>query len=189
MIWLLLGIVIFLGIHSVRIFAPGLRDGMIAQYGEGAWKGIYSLVALAGFVLLIWGFGQARWETPILWVPPVWLTHLNALFMLVALVIFSAYPLPAGYIKRAVKHPMILGVKIWAFGHLLANGDLAAILLFGSFLVWGVLDRISLKRRGDPVYGDPKLQYDLIAVAIGIAVYLWLVFQGHQWLFGVAPII
>ncbi len=189
MIWLLLGIIVFLGIHSVRIVAPGVRDGVIARYGEGPWKGIYSLIALAGFVLLIWGYGQARWEAPTLWVPPIWLTHLNALLMLVALVIFAAYPLPAGYIKRAVKHPMILAVKIWALGHLLANGEAAALLLFGSFLAWAVADRISFKRRGDPVYDNPGVQYDLIAVAIGIAAYLWLVFQGHLWLFGVPPIV
>ncbi|WP_306119661.1 MULTISPECIES: NnrU family protein [unclassified Roseitalea] len=188
MIWLVLGIVVFLGVHSVRMVAPGLRERVIAERGEGTWKGIYSVVSLVGFVLLVWGFGQARMGAPILWTPPVWLAHINLLLMLIALIVLASYAVPTGHIKRAAKHPMILAVKIWALGHLLANGDLASLILFGSFLAWGVWNRISLKRRGAPDHGEPALRNDVIAVVIGTAVYVWLLLQGHQWLFGVPPI-
>jgi len=188
MVWLVLGLVLFLGIHSVRMVAPGFRDGVIAERGEGAWKGIYSVVALIGFVLLVWGFGQARQVAPVLWTPPTFVAHINLLLMLPALVLLVASQLPAGYMKRAVKHPMILAVKIWAFGHLLANGDLASLLLFGAFLGWGVWNRIAVKRRGDPVFDAPKAMYDGVAAVVGTLIYLWLILQGHQWLIGVPPI-
>lgn len=188
MVWLLLGIVLFLGVHSIRMVAPGFRDRMIAERGEGVWKGIYSVAAVIGLIVLIWGFGQARMVAPILWVPPTWLAHINLLLMIPALIFFFAAPLPPGYMKRAVKHPQILGVKIWAFGHLLANGDLASLILFASFLGWAVWNRIAVKRRGDPVYENPAIQYDIIAAVIGLAVYVWLIVQGHAWLFGVPPV-
>ncbi|MEQ8400622.1 MAG: NnrU family protein [Roseitalea porphyridii] len=188
MVWLILGLVLFLGIHSVRMVAPGFRDRLIAERGESAWKGIYSVVALIGLVLLVWGFGQARQVAPVLWVPPTFMAHINLLLMLPALILLVASQLPAGYMKRAVKHPMILAVKIWAFGHLLANGDLASLLLFGAFLAWGVWNRIAVKRRGDPVFDMPKPIYDGIAAVVGTLIYLWLILQGHLWLFGVPPI-
>lgn len=189
MVWLVLGIVLFLGIHSTRMVAPAFRDRMVAERGENAWKAIYSLVSLVGLVVLIWGFGQARLVAPILWVPPTWLAHINLLLMVPALILLVASQLPAGYIKRAVKHPMILAVKVWAFGHLLANGDLAALILFVSFLGWAVWNRIVIKRRGDPVYENPAVLYDVIATVLGIALYLWLLLHGHLWLFGAAPVV
>lgn len=188
MVWLILGIVLFLGLHSVRMVAPDFRDRMVAERGEAVWKGIYSLFSLIGLVVLIWGFGQARLVAPILWMPPTWLAHINLLLMLPALILLIASQLPAGYIKRAVKHPMILGVKVWALGHLLANGDLAALILFVTFLGWAVWNRIAVKRRGDPVYDNPSVQFDIIAAVLGTAIYLWLLLQGHAWLIGVPPI-
>lgn len=188
MIWLVLGLVLFLGVHSVRMAAPEFRDGVIAARGAPAWKGAYSVLSLIGFVILIWGFGQARLETPVLWAPPAWMAHINLVLMAPALILLAASQMPAGYIRRAVRHPMILGVKVWAFGHLLANGDLAALVLFAAFLGWAVWNRIAVKRRGDPVHGDAKPVYDAAAAAVGLAFYLWLVLYGHLWLFGVAPV-
>ena len=155
---LVLGLVLFLGPHSVRIVAPGLRDGFVASRGEGPWRGLYSLVSLAGFALIVWGYGMARLEAPLLYEPPAWMKHINMALMFFSFVALAASQFPPGRIKAALRHPMLVAVKIWAFGHLLANGDLAALLLFGAFLAWAVLDRISLKRRGDmgPAPGPAK---------------------------------
>jgi uncharacterized membrane protein len=188
MIWLILGLIVFLGIHSVRMVAPGFRDRMISQRGEGAWKGIYSLVSIAGFVLIVWGYGQARLDVPILYEPPVWMKHIAVLLMVFSFVFLVAAQLPAGRIKKAVKHPMLLGVKIWAFAHLLANGDLASLLLFLAFLGWAVWNRIAVKRRGDPVFENVSVRNDIISVVVGVALAAWFVVQLHAWLFGVPPI-
>jgi uncharacterized membrane protein len=188
MLILIIGLILFLGIHSVRIFAPGLRDAQVAARGLGPWKGLYSLVAFAGLVLIVWGYGIARQTAPILYEPPVWTRHLNLLLMVFAFIALAASQLPAGRIKAALKHPMLVAVKIWALGHLLANGDLAALLLFGTFLVWAVLDRISVKRRGDagPLPGPVK--WDVAAVVIGLVAYALFAFGLHEWLIGV-PVI
>jgi len=187
-IWLIAGIVVFLGIHSVRMVAPGYRDRMIARYGENAWKGIYSLVSLAGFVLLVWGYAQARPDAAFLYEPPVWIRHIVMLFMLVAMILLVAAYLPAGHIKKRVKHPMITAVKVWAFAHLLANGDAASLILFLSFLAWAVWNRIAVKRRGDPVFGTVSARYDIIAVAVGTVLTVWFIMQLHAYLFGVSPL-
>ena len=189
MLVLILGLVLFLGIHSVRIFAADVRKAQIAKGGEQRWKGIYSLVSLAGLVVLIWGYSLARPDAAILYEPPVWMKHINALLMLVALIALMASQFPAGKIKAALKHPMLVAVKLWAVGHLLSNGDLASILLFGSFLAWAVLDRISVKRRGDmgTTIAGP-LSNDIAPVVIGLVLYGLLVWKGHAWLFGVSPL-
>lgn len=192
MIWLILGIVIFLGAHSVRILRPGLRSGFVAKHGEGRWKGLYTLVSIVGFVLLVWGYGQARQTAPILYTPPVWMTHLTLLLMIPAMVLIVASQLPAGRIKVATKHPMLLAVKIWAFSHLLANGDLASLILFLSFLAWAVADRISEKRRLQAGETKPAVarspRSDAIAVIVGLALYLLFVWKVHLWLIGVDPL-
>ncbi|MFZ2101312.1 MAG: NnrU family protein, partial [Oricola sp.] len=115
MIWLVAGLVLFLGVHSVRMVAPGFRDRVVASLGEGPWKGVYTLVSIAGLALLIWGYGQARTDSPVLYEPPVFLKHLVSLFMLVSFILLVATYVPDGYIKKRVKHPMLLAVKIWAF--------------------------------------------------------------------------
>src|SRR5580658_7138548 len=143
---LIAGLVIFLGIHSIAIVAPGFRGHASQRLGENAWKGIYSLISLLGFVLIVYGFGLARQSPVVLYTPPQWLRHAAFLFMLTVFpLLFAAY-LP-GRIKTAAKHPMLAAVKFWAFAHLLANGMLADVLLFGGFLAWAVLDRISLQKR------------------------------------------
>jgi uncharacterized membrane protein len=184
------GLVIFLGVHSIAIVAPGWRDAQLAQRGEKAWKGLYSLVSIVGFVLLIYGYGIAR-QTPVqLYTPPAGLRHLALLLMLpVFPLLFSAY-LP-GRIKTAAKHPMLLAVKFWAAAHLLANGTLADVLLFGGFLVWAVADRIAAKRRtvARSVPGAPPAAYnDAIALVGGLAVYAAFLMSVHLWLIGVSPL-
>lgn len=186
---LILGLVIFLGIHSVSIVAPAWRDAQLAARGEAVWKGGYSLVAGIGLVLIIVGYGLARQMPVVLYTPPVWTRHLALLLLLpVFPLLFSAY-LP-GRIQAAAKHPMLLAVKIWATAHLLANGTLADVLLFGGFLAWAVADRISLKRRpARPLRTAPRRPVnDAIALAIGLAVYAALLMGGHRWLFGVSPL-
>jgi uncharacterized membrane protein len=186
---LLLGLALFLGVHSVSIVAPAWRDAMAARLGAGVWKGLYSLVSLAGFVLLLKGYALARLEPSLVWVPPVGLRHVAALLMLPVFPLLFATYLP-GRIRDAAKHPMLAAVKFWALAHLLANGMLADIVLFGSLLVWAVLDRISMKRRAPRVTpaAPPKPFNDILAIVLGLAVYAVFVMGAHQMLFGVAPL-
>ncbi|PDT42273.1 MULTISPECIES: NnrU family protein [Sinorhizobium] len=190
---LVLGIVIFLGMHLVRVVAPGLRAGVIESRGKGTWMGLYAAVSFVGLCLIIYGFGQARGETGMLYDPPVFLRHIAVLLMLFAFVFLAAGSLPAGRIAVAVKHPQILSIKIWALAHLLANGETSSVLLFGSFLAWAVILRISLKRReraGEtvlPVFKSTR--NDALAVLIGLAAYVLFVWKLHDWLIGVPPIV
>ena len=187
---LILGLVLFLGIHSASIVAPAWRDAQVAQRGEGAWKGVYSLVSIAGFVLLIYGYGVARQSPVVLYTPPTAARHIALLLLLPFFpLLFAAY-LP-GRIKTAAKHPMLLAVKLWALAHLLANGTLHDVILFGAFLAWAVADRISVKRRsvarvvpGAP----PSPMNDVIALAGGLIAYAVFVMWAHRWLIGVSPL-
>lgn len=187
MTWLILGLVLFLGIHSVAIVAPGWRDAQLARMGEGPWKGIYSLISIAGFVLLVVGYGIARQSPVVLYQPPVWTRHLAMLLMLPVFPLLFAVYLP-GRIKAAARHPMLAATKVWALAHLVANGTLADVLLFGGFLAWAVADRVSLKRR--PARATPAAPArplnDVIAVVGGLAVYAVFVMGAHAWLIGVA---
>lgn len=185
MLILILGLVIFLGIHSVQIVAPQWRAARIAAMGKGPWRGIYSLVSIVGFVLLIWGYGLARGEAADFFVPPAWLNLVASLLMAVALVFLIVSQLPSGKLKPMLKHPMLVSIKIWAFAHLLVNADLASFLLFGSFLAWAVIDRVSVKRRGDALPVAGPVINDTIAVVVGLALWALLVFVAHEWLFGV----
>ena len=191
MVVLVLGLVVFLGIHSVSIVAPAWRDAQVARLGEGPWKGIYSIAAAAGLAGIVVGYGLARQSPVVLWAPPVWTRHLALVLMLPALVLLAAAYLP-GRIQAAARHPMLLAVKIWATAHLLANGTLADVLLFGGFLAWAVADRISVKRRAGGASGPPahapRARNDAIAIVLGLLVWAALVFGGHRWLFGVAPL-
>lgn len=187
---LIIGLVLFIGVHSVAIFAPALRARTIHRLGEGAWKGLYALVSLVGFVLISYGFGLARQAPVVLYSPPIWLRHVALILMLPVFPLIIAAYLP-GRIKTAAKHPMLAAVKLWAFAHLLANGMLADILLFGGFLAWAVVDRISLKRRSIPQVlrtAPPGPWNDVIAVVLGLAVYALLIGWAHLRLFGVSPV-
>ena len=188
---LVLGLALFLGTHvftSRRSARASLRE----RLGEGAYKGLYSVVALVGFGLIVYGYGamRASAQNMVIWTPPAFFSHITLLLMWPAFIIFLSAYLP-GYIKKVTKHPMLLGTKIWSFSHLLANGDLASMLLFGSFLAWAVYARISLKSRErvePPVPLTPKWTMDIVAVVVGTAVYLAFAFLFHALWIGV-PVI
>jgi uncharacterized membrane protein len=183
---LIFGIVLFLGIHAVSMNRPG-REALIGRLGAGGYKGLYSLVSVVGFGLMVWGFGSYRAAGMIpIWEPPTWTRHLSALVMVPVLpMLFSAYA--QGFIKARLKHPMILAVKTWALAHLLANGDLGSILLFGSFLVWAVMAFASMRRR--PVDETknfvPNPGQDAAAVIGGLIAYGAMVGGLHRYLIGV----
>jgi uncharacterized membrane protein len=184
---MILGLVLFLGSHTFTTQRE-LRARLIASTGESGYKIGYALVSFAGLALIVWGFAHYRatgWIN--VWYPPKALNHVTAALMLPAVIMVVASYL-RGRIYVALKHPMLAGVKLWAAAHLLANGDLGSIVLFGSFLGWAVFDRISLKRRADA--GGPPIPVggvgnDLIAVAVGIVAYLALAFAFHPVVIGV----
>ena len=187
---LILGLLIFLGVHSVRIVADPWRSQTRARIGEQAWKGVYSLVSLAGFALLVWGYGVARQSPVVLWVPPLATRHIAGLLTLVAFVFLAASHVPGNGIKAKVHHPMLIGVKVWALAHLLANGNLADVLLFGSFLAWAVIDFKSARQRdraAGTVYPAGTARGTGIAVVAGAAVWALFAFWLHGLLIGVRP--
>lgn len=187
MVVMILGLVLFLGAHTLPA-QRGLRARAIASLGEGGYKIGYALVSLAGIVLIAWGFAQYRAAGLIdVWDPPKALKHVTVALMLPAVILVVAAFI-RGHIYVALKHPMLAGIKLWAAGHLIANGDLGSIILFGSFLGWAVFDRISLKRRTDP--GAPPIPVggwgnDVIAIAVGVVAYLALAFAFHPVVIGV----
>jgi uncharacterized membrane protein len=182
---LVLGLILFLGVHGFTMLRDR-RAALIARFGDGGYKGLYTLVSLVGLVLIVWGYGgyRAAGYVPV-WSPPIWTRHLAALLLLPVLpLVFSAYA--KGHVKARLKHPMILGVKLWALAHLLANGDLGSIVLFGGFLVWAVLAFMSMRRRpGQPAAFVPNPGQDAAAILAGVIGWLALSFGLHRWLFGV----
>jgi uncharacterized membrane protein len=186
---LIAGLVLFFAPHSTSIVNDSWRNRMAGRLGEGPWQGIYSLLSLAGVVLIVWGYGLARQEPVVLYAPPIWLRHVSLALMVLVFPLLLATYLP-GRIKAATKHPMLAATKIWAFAHLLANGMLADVLLFGSFLAWAAADRISMKwRQQRPIPGAPPSKAnDVIAVVGGLALYVAFLLWLHKWLFGVSPL-
>jgi uncharacterized membrane protein len=188
---LILGLILFLGVHSTRIFADSGRAQAIARLGEQPWKGVYALLSLAGLVLIVWGFAQARSTTPVLWAPPAWTRYVAALLMLLSMILLAAYGLKRSHIAVTVHHPMLWGVVLWSFAHLLANGSAADVVLFGAFLVWSLLDLSSSyarDRANAVVYPAPNWGATSGAIAVGIVLWLVLVGGVHRWLFGVATL-
>ena len=187
---LVAGLILFLGVHSVRIFAEPWRVRTIARIGEKPWKGVYSLISIAGFVLLVWGYGQARQLGVVLFEPPVFMRHITSLLMLVSFVLLAAAYVPGNHIKARLGHPMIIGVKVWAFAHLLANGRLSDVVLFGAFLAWAVADFIAARKR-DRAAGTAYPPGDELRTVLTVVagVVAWAVFVAglHLWLIGVAP--
>ena len=187
---LILGLLLFLGVHSVRVFAEGWRGGVRARLGEGAYKGLYTLASVAGLVLIVWGYGVARQQPVALWLPPVWTRHLAALMLVPAFILLVAAYVPGNSIKAKVHHPMVLGVKVWALAHLLANGTLADVLLFGGFLVWAVLCFRAARQRdraGRISYPAGRTGPTLVAVGVGVAAWAGFAFWAHAVLIGVRP--
>ncbi|SDT02744.1 Uncharacterized membrane protein [Halopseudomonas xinjiangensis] len=189
MLALIAGLVMFLGIHSVGLFVPRWRGQMIVRLGPLAWKGLYTVVAVLGLVLIVYGYGQARLAPTWLWVPPVWTRHLAALLTLPAFVLLVAAYVPGSHIKARVGHPMLLGVKFWAIAHLIANGTLADLLLFGSFLAWAVALFIVLRRR-DRLAGmtrSGRASRDVAVLVIGVVAWVAFALWLHEMIIGVAP--
>jgi uncharacterized membrane protein len=187
---LVLGLVIFLGVHSTRVFADGWRSAQVARLGEKGWKGLYTLASLVGLVMLVWGYGVAR-QTPVpLWTPVVGLRHLASLLTLLAFVLIAAVYVPRNSLKARIGHPMVVGVKVWALSHLLANHTLADLLLFGGFLVWAVLCFRAARRRdraAGTTYPAGTLQGNLLTVVTGVAGWLVFAMWLHGPLIGVRP--
>jgi uncharacterized membrane protein len=187
---LVLGLILFLGVHSTRVFADGWRTATIARIGEKLWKGVYSLLSIAAFVVLVWGYARARQNPVLLWTPPVGMRHVAALLMVIAFVLFVAAYVPRNWFKAKLHHPQFLSVKVWAFGHLLANGMLVDVLLFGGFLVWAVLGYTTARRRdraAGAVYAPATAKGTVIAIVVGLVAWTVFAFWLHGWLVGVKP--
>jgi uncharacterized membrane protein len=191
MAMLFLGLVLFLGVHSVRIFADRWRSAVIARRGEGLWKGLYSVASILGFVLIVWGYGLARQQPVVLWTPPRGMNHVAALLTLVAFVLLAATYGPRNQIKARLHHPMVLGVKVWALAHLLSNGTLADVVLFGAFLAWAVLSFAAARRRDrarGTAYAAGTAGGTAVAVVAGALAWAVFAFWAHGWLIGVRPL-
>jgi uncharacterized membrane protein len=187
---LIAGLVLFLGMHSVRIVADHWRNARVAQLGERNWKLIYTFVSLLGFALIIWGFGQARASTGIVWEPPAWTARATSLLLLPAFVLIVAGNMRGTKMKAALGHPMVLGTGLWAFAHLIGNGRLAGVVLFGSFLVWTIAAYVAARRRdaaAGVVYPTGSVSKDLIAAVIGVAAWAVFGFWLHAPLIGLRP--
>ena len=190
---LILGLILFLGAHSVRIWADGWRNQTIETYGEKTFKGVHALVSLLGFYLLIVGYGEARLETVALWNPPVFTKHISILLMLFSSILLMAAYVPRNHLKMRSGHPMVLSVKVWALSHLLANGNLADLVLFGSFLMWAVLNFRSARARDRVLLAEnlstdqPKMLATLITLVGGMAIWALITFVLHAKVVGVAP--
>lgn len=183
---LIIGLLLFFAVHSISIVNVSWRDQVAARLGVMTWQGLYSVAALAGLVLIIWGYGLARQDPLVLYLPPAWLRQGATVLQVFVFPLLLATYLP-GRIQTATKHPMLVATKLWALAHLLANGTLADVLLFGSFLAWAVVDRISLKRRTPPPVSTlpPSRLNDALVIVLGLALYAVFVLWGHGWLIGV----
>lgn len=186
MLKLITGLVIFFGVHSIRIVAPGWRDRMLARLGAGPWKALYSVASLVGFLMIVGGYAASRLDPVVLYQPPFWLRHVMMLLMLPVFPLLVAAYVP-GRIRTAVKHPMLAATKAWALAHLLVNGSLADVLLFGGFLAWAVIDRISAGKRPEPApsAAPTPLRNDVIVVVAGLLLYAVFAFWAHPRLIGV----
>ena len=186
---MILGLAIFLGVHSVRILADDWRTAQIARRGEGVWKVGYSVLSLVGFVLLVWGYGEARASQSDLWTTPLWTRYLAAVLTMAAFVLVAAAYVPRTRIKAVVGHPMAAGVKLWAIAHLVSNGRVADLILFGAILIWAVASFSSSRRRdraAGVTYAAGPITRDLVAVAVGLIAWAAFAFKLHDRLIGVA---
>jgi uncharacterized membrane protein len=185
---LVLGLVLFLGLHSTRISAEPLRAQAIARLGEGPWKGLYSLVSAIGFVLIVWGFAQARFGAPALWTSPPGARSATILLMLVSMLVLAGYFFKQSHIAVAVHHPMVWSVAVFGLAHLVSNGSAADVVLFGAFFVWALADLVSLyarDRRNSVVYPEPNWAATIGAIVLGLVLWAVIAFWLHLWLFGV----
>ena len=190
MLYLIAGLFVFLGVHSVRIFAEGWRTNVLQRAGAGAYKGLYSLASVLGFALIVYGFGVAR-ETPVmLWAPPVGMRHAASLLTLIAFIFLAAAYVPRNSIKSRLHHPMVLGVKTWALAHLLSTGSVAHLMLFGAFLAWGVANFIAARKRDRALatqYPPGTVLATAMTVLVGVLVWAAFAFKLHGLLIGIRP--
>jgi uncharacterized membrane protein len=186
----LIGLIIFLASHSSRVFAESWRNKMIDQIGEVKWKGLYTIISLLGFIVMVIGYGEARQNTIVLWQPNAFLIYISLALNLVAFIFLAGSSPSNNAIRLKLKHPMILGVKVWALAHLLSNGTLVDLILFGSFLIWAVLDFRSARKR--PILVPEKAEIStkatVIAIASGVILWVVFIFGLHQYLIGVSPL-
>ncbi|KWA81141.1 NnrU [Burkholderia ubonensis] len=190
MLVLILGLVIFLGVHSTRIVADGWRSATIARIGERGWKGGYAIASIAGFVLIVWGYGLARADASFLWAPPVGVRHLTGVLTALAFVLIAAAYVPGNRIKGLVGHPMLAGVMVWAVAHLLANGTLHAVVLFGAFFAWSLVDFLASRardRRDGVRYPAGNTSRNVVTLAVGLVAWAVFALFLHGWLIGVRP--
>jgi uncharacterized membrane protein len=188
MFFLSCSLFLFLGVHSLRVFAPGWRSRVQQKYGEAVWKGVYSLTSLLSFALLCWSYGQERQQAILLWSPPHGMRHLTVLLMLVSWILLLAAYVPGNAIKARVHHPMLLAVIVWALAHLVANGSATQVLLFGSFLLWAVACFISARQRdraAKTIYPKGRIFPTVVTVVLGIVVWVGFAFYLHRLLIGV----
>ena len=188
---LILGLVLFLGVHSTRIFADGWRTAMIGRLGASKWKGLYTLLSLVGFGLLVWGFGLARQQPVALWSPPFFMRHVAWLLTLIAFILLAATYVPRNAIKARLHHPMVVAVMFWAVAHLLANGNRAHSVLFGSFLLWAVLSFFAARERdraARTLYPAGTASGTAMTVLAGVAAWAVFAFWAHGLLIGVRPV-
>jgi uncharacterized membrane protein len=188
---LVLGLLIFLGVHSTRIFADAWRTQMIGRIGPGAWKGLYTVLSIVGFAVIVIGFKQARAETTVLWVSPTWMKHVTATLMMLAMILFVAAYVPRNWFKSKLHHPQVLGVKTWALAHLLSVGVVADVVLFGAFLLWAVFDFSASRRRdraNNTVYAAPNAVGTTLATALGLVAWSVFAMLLHGPLIGVRPL-
>ena len=191
MVYLMAGLILFLGVHSVRILNEGWRTRTVARMGAQRWKGLYSLASLAGLSLIVWGFGLARQQPVQLWSPPTGLRHAASVLMLISFVLLVASYVPGNRIKARLHHPMVLGVAVWALAHLVSNGNLAHGVLFGSFLVWAVFDFAAARQRDhseDTRYAQGTMSATGITVALGLGAWIVIALWLHGLLIGVRPV-
>ena len=192
MAWLILGLVIFLGVHSTRIVAEGWRTAMVARLGETRWKGLYALLSAVGLGLVVWGFGLARQQPVEMWWPPSFMRHVAWLLTLVAFVLLAAAYVPRNAIKARLHHPMVLAVALWAVAHLLANGNVAHGVLFGSFLLWSLLNFRAARgrdRAAQTAYPAGTVAGTLVTLVLGGAAWALFAFWAHGALMGIRPLL
>lgn len=187
---LVAGLLLFLGVHSIRIVADRWRSDMRERLGGTRWRGVYALVSAAGLVLVVWGYGRAGIDPVVLYSPPAWTRGVTSLLVLPAFVLIVAGNMRATKMKAAVGHPMVLGTKLWAFAHLLSNGTLADVVLFGSFLAWATVDYASLRRRdrlAGTVHPPGAIGRDVLAILVGAVGWAVFGYWLHGPLIGVRP--
>jgi len=192
MTYLILGLILFLAVHSVRIVADDWRTRVIVRVGHNAWKGIYAVLSIVGFVMLVWGYGEARPASVVLYNPPPFTYSITSVLMLFSFVLVAAAYVRGNHIKAVVGHPMLAGIKLWAFAHLLSNGRLADVILFGAFLAWAIVDFISVRRRdraAGVTYPAGRVLYTSVTVAAGAGVWVTFILGLHLWLIGVRPFV